>query len=90
MKHLHLIAKALGITIIKTTYQGYPGYTITGVGCAQVHVDSVADVAQKLAEVIERQRQHLERLKQQDKVTAVVLEEAVEINNRLLGKGATS
>jgi len=56
MKHLHLIAKALGITIIKTTYQGYPGYTITGMGCAQVHVDTVADVAQKLAEVIERQR----------------------------------
>jgi hypothetical protein len=53
-------------------------------------VDTVADVAQKLAEVIERQRQHLERLKQQDKKTAVVLEEAVEITNRLLGKGATS
>ena len=90
MKHLHLIAKALGITIIKTTYQGYPGYTITGMGCAQAHVDSVADVAQKLAEVIERQQQHLEKLKRQDEVVLQHLGEVVEETNRLLGKGATS
>ena len=63
MKHLHLIAKALGITIIKTTYQGYPA-TPSRRGSLKC-MDSVADVAQKLAEVIERQR-GLERLKQQD------------------------
>ena len=58
MKHLHLIAKALGVTITKTTYQGYPGYSIRGGGSHhEVHVDTVADVAQKLAEIIKRQRE---------------------------------
>lgn len=90
MKYLNLIAKALGVTVIKTSSWGYSGYNISGIGVADVFVGSLDEVAERLAKVIEHRQQHLERLKQQDKETAKMLGEAVEITNQLLGKGAAS
>ena len=86
MKYLDLIAKALGVTIIKTSSWGYSGYNISGIGVADVFVGSLDEVAERLAKVIEHRQQRLEKLKRQDEVTARMLGEAVEITNELLGK----
>ena len=90
MKYLNLIAKALGVTVIKTSSWGYSGYNISGIGVADVFVGSLDEVAERLAKVIEHRQQRLEKLKRQDEVVLQHLGEVVEETNRLLGKGATS
>lgn len=86
MKYLDLIAKALGVTITKTSSWGYSGYNISGIGVADVFVGSLDEVAERLAKVIEQRQQRLEKLKRQDEVVLQHLGEVVEITNELLGK----
>ena len=73
MKYLDLIAKALGVTITKTSSWGYSGYNISGIGVADVFVGSLDEVAERLAKVIEHRQQRLEKLKRQEEVAAMII-----------------